>query len=370
MAKGKTRFRVAILPGDGIGPEIMNIAWMIAQGVARKYGFDVTFEHGDVGWTAYDRHGDTMPDETWEICKNADAVLLGAVGLPERDRTVERSMRPEPRALLGMRQRFKLGINVRPVMVHPSLAQLSPLKTERIRDGIRMTFIRELTGGDYFGTKREGKNGDWASDECRYTRGQIKAVARAAFRTAEASGDKVTSVDKANVLGATGTFWRRIVTELHEQEFPSVELEHVYVDAFNYYMLTEPTPFRIVLCSNAHGDILSDGAGGLAGSLGLLPSASIKARSHFGLYEPVHGSAPDIAGQEIANPIGMILSVAQMFRYTFRCEEAAGEIEHHVGSVLEQGLRTPDIATGADHESVLSTDQIARKIALAMFRDI
>ena len=335
---------IAVLPGDGIGPEIMNACLPVLEKAADIGGHQISTRHGLVGWAAHDVYGDVMPEETWRICRRSDAILFGAVGLPKRDPELPSEMRPEKRALLPIRKEFNLGCNIRLVRVYPTLTDLSPIKNERLIGGVNLTFFRELIGGDYFGERRIDPNGQWAEDICRYDKPLIVNIARAAFRTAQKTKEKVTSIDKANVLGATGTFWRKIVQEVHDTEFREVALDHQFVDAFNLYLFTKPEEFQIVLCSNAHGDILSDGGAGLAGSMGLLPSASLDTGTGFGLYEPSGGSAPDIAGQNIANPIAMILSIALMFRHSLDDNETAVKIETAVEAALEKGFRTKDLA--------------------------
>ncbi len=287
-----------------------------------------------------------MPPQTWTLCRESNAILFGAVGLPARDSQLPPEMRPERRALLPLRKEFGLSCNIRPVRVYPELTGISPLKDERIGGGVNLTFFRELVGGDYFGERREDPGGTWAEDTCYYTSKQIEEIARMAFLMARKTGEKVTSIDKANILGATGTFWRKVVQGLHDREFTDVKLEHQYVDAFNLYLFTRPGDFGIILASNAHGDILSDGAAGLAGSMGLLPSASLNPTSKFGLYEPAGGSAPDIMGKNIANPIALILSIALMFRHSFNDNDVASAIESAVRAALKEGYRTKDLVIG------------------------
>ncbi len=340
------KLRVLLLPGDGIGPEIAAAARGVIELCARKAGHDIAWSEGLIGYAAFDRHGDTMPEATWKQLAACDAVLFGAVGLPERDRATPPEMRPEKRALLPMRQRMGLAVNIRPVRVYPGLEALSPLKDDIAR-GVNLTFYRELTGDMYFGRRERSADGQRAADECAYTRAEIARIARSAFAHAGAARLKVTSVDKANVLGAVGLFWREVVEDVQRREFPGVELEHCLVDAFNLYLFTRPASFRIVLTSNMFGDILSDGAAGIAGSLGLLPSASLNPDNGFSLYEPSGGSAPDIAGQGVANPLAMILSGALMLRHAFRDEAAAARLELAVERALAAGARTGDLLRGA-----------------------
>jgi 3-isopropylmalate dehydrogenase len=347
----KTKTVITVLAGDGIGQEVMQASLPLLREVARRRGHRIRIWEELVGFAAYDVHGDVMPETTWQACRESNAILFGAVGRPDRDEELAPEMRPERRALLPLRQRFELGCNIRPIRVHAHLTELSPLKQKVIPQGVNLTFFRELIGGDYFGKRRADPGGEWAEDVCTYERCQIEAIARAAFQMARETGEKVTSIDKANVLQATGTYWRQVVQEVHDREFPSVKLQHVYVDAMNLYLLTRPGDFQIVLCSNAHGDILSDGAAGLAGSMGLLPSASLNLESGYAMYEPAGGSAPDIAGKDIANPIGMVLSIAMLFRYTLRDTEAAVAIELATAETLKR-YRTRDIATGNEQRLV------------------
>lgn len=352
---------VAMLPGDGIGPEVMKASVPLMYNVASARGHKVVCEGGVVGFAAYDAYGDVMPDKTWDLCRRSSGILFGAVGLPQRDAELAPEMRPERRALLPIRKEFGLSINIRPVRIYPGMEAISPLKERVLAGGVHLTFLRELTGGDYFGARRLDPAGQWAEDVCRYERAQIEAIARAAFKMARETGEPVTSIDKANVLGATGTYWRSVVQAVHDAEFPEVKLEHVYVDAFCLYMITRPTKYRIVLCSNLQGDVLSDGGAGIAGSMGLLASASLNPETGYAMYEPAGGSAPDIAGQGIANPIAMVLSIAMLFQHTYHDGVAANAIERAVAATLAEGYRTKDIATGAG-ERVLSTDKMVQAI--------
>ncbi len=334
--------RIAILPGDGIGPEEMYSSLPILRYVASARKHKIELVKGLIGWSAYDVFGDVMPDETWAICEKCDAILLGAVGLPDRDKTLPREKRPERRALLPLRKHFGLGCNVRPIKVYPQMEYLSPLKKELV-EGLEIFFYRELLSGDYFGERICDPNGDWAQDSSRYTRSEIELVAREAFMFARQTGKKVTSIDKANVKGAEGSFWREKVQDLHDREFPDVNLEHNYIDAQHLYLFTKPKEYQIVLASNGFGDHLSDAGGGIVGSMGLVPSISYNPNTRFALYEPAGGSAPDIAGTGTANPIAMILSIALLFKYTFSDAVAAKAIEDAVKKVLAEGCKTRDL---------------------------
>ncbi len=316
--------RIVLLPGDGIGPEILPAAVQILDAVG---SFD--YEEHPFGGAAIDATGDPLPDATLEAARGADAVLLAAVGGPKWDAG---GPRPE-QGLLGIRKQLGLFANIRPVRAIPALAGASPLKdVERVD----LTVVRELTGGIYFGDKEEGT--ERASDLCAYTREEVERIARVAFRSARS---RVTSVDKANVL-ATSRLWRTVVGELHSREFPNIELQHLLVDNAAMQLVTAPRHFDVILTENMFGDILSDEASILTGSIGLLPSASL-GDGGPGLYEPVHGSAPDIAGQGVANPLAMILSAAMMLRHQFAMEAEAAAVEAAVDGALDAGLRTRDL---------------------------
>lgn len=354
--------KILCLPGDGIGPEIMDVTKPIVEKVCEKRGHSVTWDDGLIGYAAYDKTQDTMPEETWGKIKASDAVLFGAVGLPGRDDELPPEMRPEKRALLPMRKEMGLSVNIRPICIYDGLEELSPLRKEKAK-GVNLTFLRELTSDMYFGKRATDPDGEWASDECYYAKNEIERIARFAFQLSRQTGMKVTSVDKANVLNAIGVFWRDTVVNLHQEEFSDVELDHCLVDAFNLYLFTNPSEYRIVLTSNMYGDILSDGAAGLAGSLGLLPSASINPETDFCLYEPSGGSAPDIAGKNLANPIAMILSAGLLFRHSFKDEEGACMIEDAVKGVLKEGFRTGDLVVESDTKlEVVGTKDLATEI--------
>ena len=345
---------IAVLPGDGIGPEVVAEATALLATVAQRYWHDFTFAEGLIGGIAIDETGDPLPPETVAICENADAILLGAVGGPKwSDPTA--TVQPE-RGLLGLRQHFGLFANLRPVKTYPALASHAPLRAELLRD-VDILFVRELVSGIYFGERREQGDGDVSYDTMTYTRGQVEQVANVAFRAAQGRRGKLCSVDKANVL-ASMRLWRRTVVALHE-EYADVELEHLLVDAATMHLLTRPGSFDVIVAGNMFGDILSDEASVLAGSLGMLPSASLRA-DNFGLYEPVHGSAPDIAGQGKANPIGMFLSAALLLRYSLGLEAEARAIESAIDAALDSGLRTADIAIA--NETPVSTAEFAAAV--------
>jgi 3-isopropylmalate dehydrogenase len=325
--------RIVTLPGDGIGPEIM----APALEVLRRLG-EFEFEEHAFGGASIDAHGVALTDETLAACRAADAVLLAAVGGPKWDSTDPSRPRPE-QGLLGLRKGLGLYANLRPVKPLPALYDASPLKRERI-EGTDLLVVRELTGGIYFGEKT--RTADMASDVCAYTVAEVERIARVAFRAARG---KVSSVDKANVL-ETSRLWREVVIGLHEREFAHVELEHVLVDNAAMQLVSAPREFDAILTENMFGDILSDEAAMITGSIGLLPSASLGGDGP-GLFEPVHGSAPDIAGTGAANPLAMLLSAAMMLRYGLDLPDGAAAIESAVERALDGGLRTPDLG-GAD----------------------
>ena len=335
--------KIAILPGDGIGPEIIDEAVKVLH--ALELPFEM--ESADVGGTAYANHGHPLPEATLALAKAADAVLFGAVGDWKYDK-LERHLRPE-QAILGLRKNLQLFANLRPAICHPQLTHASSLKPELV-SGLDILIIRELTGDIYFGQPRGRRTAvdghfpgaEEAFDTMRYSRPEIERIAHVAFQAARKRGKRVTSVDKANVL-ETFQFWRDVVTEVHAQ-YPDVELDHMYVDNAAMQLVKAPKKLDVVVTGNMFGDILSDEAAMLTGSIGMLPSASLDANNK-GLYEPSHGSAPDIAGKGVANPLATILSAAMMLRYSLRQADAADRIESAVTSVLESGLRTGDIAS-------------------------
>ena len=333
--------QIAVLPGDGIGPEIVAEAVKVLRAVEHRFGHRFEMKECPVGGAAYDLCGDCLPDETLAACRSADAILLGAVGGPKWDRLPVRQ-RPERRALLTLRSELGLFANLRPAKVWDALNGASPLKEEIVSAGIDMLIVRELTGGAYFGEKGRGDGGKSAYDITPYSVREIERVARVAFIAARRRRGRVTSVDKANVL-ETSRLWRETVTALHAAEYADVELEHLYVDNAAMQLVRAPSRFDVILTENMFGDILSDEASQITGSIGMLPSASVGV-SGGGLYEPIHGSAPDIAGMGIANPLATILSAAAMLRHAFGLGEEACAVERAVASVLARGLRTADIA--------------------------
>src|SRR3954447_18008497 len=332
--------RIVTLPGDGIGPEVLASALTVLAEVAP----DLEYDEQPFGGAAIDAHGTALTDETLAACKRADAVLLAAVGGPKWDTTDPAKPRPE-QGLLGLRKGLGLYANLRPVRPLPALYDASPLRREII-EGTDLLVVRELTGGIYFGDKT--RTDDSASDVCLYTTAEIERIARTAFAAART---KVTSVDKANVL-ETSRLWRETVNRVHAEEFAGVPLDHVLVDNAAMQLVSNPTAFDVILTENMFGDILSDEAAMLTGSIGMLPSASLGADGP-GLFEPVHGSAPDIAGQGIANPLAMFLSVAMMLRHGFSLEAEAAALESAVERALEGGLRTPDLGGEATTEDAV-----------------
>jgi 3-isopropylmalate dehydrogenase len=323
--------RVILLPGDGIGPEITGPAVEVLAAVAPG-AFD--YEERAFGGASIDAHGTALTDATLEACRSADAVLLAAVGGPKWDTTDPDKPRPE-QGLLGLRKGLGLFANLRPVKPLPALYDASPLRREII-ERTDLLVVRELTGGIYFGEKT--RTADSASDACVYSREEIERIARVAFGAARS---RVTSVDKANVL-ETSRLWREVVSDLHAREFPNIELEHLLVDNAAMRLVAAPRHFEVIVTENMFGDILSDEAAMLTGSLGMLPSASLGADGP-GVFEPVHGSAPDIAGTGVANPLAMFLSAALMLRHGFAMESEAAAVESAVNRALTEGLRTPDL---------------------------
>ena len=355
--------KVAVLPGDGIGPEVIAEGVRVLRAVGQRFGHRFELREGLIGGCALDARGTPLPSETLDICRAADAVLLGAVGGPRWDDPGARQ-RPE-QGLLGLRKELGVYANLRPVSVHPALIAASPLRAERL-EGVDFIFVRELTGGIYFGEKRrEGAGGgECAVDVCSYTAAEIERVTRVAGELARTRRRKLTSVDKANVL-ETSRLWRSTVTRVVRDEFPDLELDHVLVDACAMQLLRNPQAFDVIVTENMFGDILTDEASMLAGSLGVLPSASLGdtevGRHRRGLYEPIHGSAPDIAGRGIANPVGTILSVALMLRHSFGLESEARAVEGAVSKAIGDGCVTVDITAGG--ERPYSTEEVGRTIA-------
>jgi 3-isopropylmalate dehydrogenase len=356
---------IAVLPGDGIGPEVVAEGTRVLQAVAEKWGHAITLREGLIGGCAIDAHGTALPDETLHLCREADAVLLGAVGGPKWDDPAA-PVRPE-QGLLGLRHALGVYANLRPVAVHPRLAAASPLRADRLHD-VDFVVVRELTGGIYFGEQRRERINDHeerASDTCVYTTGEIERVVRVAAELARTRRGKLTSVDKANVL-ETSRLWRSTATRVVRDEFPDLELEHLLVDACAMHLLRRPADFDVIVTENMFGDILTDEAAMLAGSLGVLPSASLGDAPAVtgvrrGLYEPIHGSAPDIAGRGIANPMGTILSVALMLKHSLGLEREARAVEAAVAAALDDGCVSADLALPGARRC--ATEEIGRTIA-------
>jgi 3-isopropylmalate dehydrogenase len=357
--------RIVVLAGDGIGPEVTDEAKKILNRVAERYGHSFTFDHQLMGGCAIDLKGTSLPPETVDACLAADAVLLGAVGGPKWDVPTAPD-RPE-RGLLAIRKALNLFANLRPVKLAPQLIAASTIK-ESVLQGTDMLVIRELTGGAYFGPRLEAGDAAYeAYDTMLYTRPEIERVVRVAAEAARGRRKQLTSVDKANVL-ASSRLWRRVTTEVM-QDYPDVTLEHVLVDAMAMHLIRKPAAYDVIVAENLFGDILTDEASMLAGSMGMLPSASLgdKLNGHglpLGLYEPIHGSAPDIAGRGIANPLATILSVAMLLRHSLGLETEARAVEAAVDAVLDQGVRTGDIAdTGSEVVgTVVMGDLVAAKL--------
>ncbi|HEY7930319.1 MAG TPA: 3-isopropylmalate dehydrogenase [Steroidobacteraceae bacterium] len=328
---------IAVIAGDGIGPEVTTQAVRVLRAVTDRFHHELTLSEVPFGGAAIDLHGDPLPEATLAACQSADAVLLGAIGGPKWS-SPQAKVRPES-GLLRLRKLMGLYANLRPVVVHPALRNVSTLKSEVI-EGVDLLFVRELTGGIYFGPKT--RDATQASDLCQYSAQEIERIVRAAARLARARRRKLLSIDKSNVL-ETSRLWREVCERVMRAEFPDVQLEHMLVDSAAMHLIRRPRDFDVAVTENMFGDILTDEASMLCGSLGLLPSASLGEGTR-GLYEPIHGSAPDIAGQGIANPYGAILSVAMLLRHSLQLEQEARAVEHAVERAIGDGVRTPDIA--------------------------
>ena len=339
--------KIAVLAGDGIGPEVVAQGVRVLKAVASQYHHEFSFEEAPVGYAAYDSDGHCLPTRTLDLCRASDSVLFGSVGIPARDPQTPPEHRPEAAALLPLRKQLGLFANLRPAVVHPALADASALRPELLEGGLDIMVVRELTGGIYFGQPkgREGSGPtERAVDTMVYTAAEVERIMRVAAEVALKRSKRICSVDKANVL-ATSQLWRDVVTRV-AADYPEIELTHMLVDNCAMQLVRNPRQFDVIVTENTFGDILSDEASMLTGSLGMLPSASLGTGS-FGLYEPIHGSAPDIAGKDIANPIATILSAALMLRYSFALVKEALAIEKSVEAVLESGLRTRDLTRGA-----------------------
>lgn len=354
-------FNLAVIPGDGIGPEVIEQTVKVLDKTGEKFGHKFNYTRALAGGCAIDAAGECLPRETVEVCKRSDAVLLGAVGGWKWD-SLPGNERPEM-ALLGLRKELGLFANLRPALLFEQLADACPLKAEIVEGGLDIVVVRELTGGIYFGEKGTKKTemGDAAYDVEQYAEEEVRRIAEVAFDMAMKRGKKVTSVDKANVLESS-RLWRRVVAQVAEK-YPDVELNNLYIDNAAMQLVRNPKQFDVIVTSNIFGDILSDEASMITGSIGMLPSASL-ATGNFGMYEPVHGSAPDIAGKDMANPMATILSAAMMLRYTFGLGKEADAVEAAVRKVLADGYRTPDIAK--EGETVIGTVKAGDLIAEAI----
>ncbi len=354
--------KIAILPGDGIGPEIVAEAVRVLEFLNHDMNLGLTFENGLIGGAAYDEYGSPLPQQTLDLCLAADAVLLGAVGGPKWE-VLEHAVRPE-RGLLGIRAELKLFSNLRPAILYPQLANASTLKQEVV-SGLDLMIVRELTGGIYFGQPRGVRtleNGEKQGfNTLVYTESEIRRIAHSAFSIAQKRNKRLCSVDKANVLECT-ELWREVMTEV-AKDYADVELSHMYVDNASMQLVRAPKQFDVMVTTNMFGDILSDTAAMLTGSIGMLPSASLD-EDGKGMYEPIHGSAPDIAGKGIANPLATILSVAMMLRYTFAEAQAAERIEAAVNAALDAGVRTADIYS--DGMRKVSTSEMGDAVLAAL----
>jgi 3-isopropylmalate dehydrogenase len=376
-----TGLKIAALAGDGIGPEIMREAIKVLRAVEKKQNLSLEITEAPVGWAAIDQEGKALPEGTLALCKKSEAILFGAVGLHYRDAEVPKEKRPERAALLQLRKQFGLFANIRPVKLPRALVNACPLRPERQDKGIDLVVVRESTGGVYYAYPRkteevlEVKDGGASTRKIRravdtmaLTTTEIERIAHVAFRVAWLRRKRLTSVDKANVL-ETGILWREVVTEVSTQ-YADVALEHMLVDTAAMQLVLRPSQFDVILCGNMFGDILSDVAAALVGSLGMLPSASLSTRRRgrtFGLYEPAGGTAPDIAGKNAANPIAQILAAALMLRHSFGLDPAAKAIENAVDHVISQGYRTQDITSKGDTKiHLVSTSQMGDAIAAAI----
>ena len=367
MVSAMKPYTIAVLAGDGIGPEVMQQADAVLSSIESRFGHAFERRAADVGGIAIDNHGHALPQQTVETCRSADAVLFGSVGGPKWE-ALPPDQQPERAALLPLRKIFGLFANLRPAIIFPQLRDASPLKPAVVGDGLDVLVVRELTGGIYFGEPKSHTR-DRAVDTMVYTRPEIERIAHVAFQAARKRNGRVTSIDKANVL-ANGVLWREVVSDI-AAEYGDVELGHMYVDNAAMQLVRNPRQFDVILCSNMFGDILSDEASMITGSLGMLPSASLSsstigsaASPVFGLYEPSGGSAPDIAGRDLANPIAQILSLAMLLKYSFGLDEAYEAIFNAITRVLDERLRTADIMS--DGCTQVGTAELGARIAAAL----
>lgn len=350
--------KIAVLAGDGIGPEVMAQAEKVLSTVAKQFNFAINIQHYDVGGCAIDNHGQALPDSTIKGCEQADAILFGSVGGPKWS-DLPPTEQPERAALLGLRGHFGLFCNMRPAQLQSAMSHLSPLRADISQAGFDILVIRELTGGIYFGEPKgrqhQGQENEAAFDTMIYSRKEISRIAHLAFQAAQKRNNKVTSIDKANVL-ASSQLWREVVIDV-ANEYPNVTLEHMYVDNAAMQLVRAPAQFDVMLCSNLFGDILSDICAMITGSMGLLPSASLNEHG-FGMFEPAGGTAPDIAGKGIANPIAQILSAALMLRHSLKQADAADAIEKAVQSTLNAGNFTGDLLSADQRHEAKSTEEM------------
>ncbi len=350
--------KIAVLAGDGIGPEVTKQALKVLRAIERAFGHEFTYEEGLVGAAAIDKTGNPFPKATEKLCLKADAILFGAIGHPKYDNDPNAKVRPE-QGLLAMRKKLGLYSNVRPIKSYPAISEISPLKANII-EGVDFVVFRELTGGIYFGEPRgRNESGDVAFDTCIYSKEEIQCITKLAFEAAMKRKKKVTLVDKANVL-ATSRLWRETVRE-YSQDFPEIKLSYMYIDNAAMKLIQNPSVFDVVLTENMFGDILTDAASVITGSLGMLPSASVGEK--VALFEPIHGSYPEVAGQLRANPIGAILSAAMLLNYAFNMVEESNAIKAAVQQVLDNGEVTEDI----NHDNPLSTEEVGDKIATLVY---
>ncbi|UYI47424.1 3-isopropylmalate dehydrogenase [Vibrio natriegens] len=352
-------YKIAVLPGDGIGPEVMAQAHKVLDAIEKKHGLSFERDEHDVGGIAIDNHGCPLPETTVKACEESDAVLFGSVGGPKWEHLPPNDQ-PERGALLPLRKHFQLFCNLRPAQIHSGLEAFSPLRADISERGFDIVVVRELTGGIYFGQPK-GREGEGATEKAFdtevYHRFEIERIAKIAFESARLRRKKVCSIDKANVLQSS-ILWREVVEEI-AKDYPDVELSHMYIDNATMQLIKDPAQFDVMLCSNIFGDIISDECAMITGSMGMLPSASLN-ESKFGLYEPAGGSAPDIAGKNIANPVAQILSAALMLRYSLGEESAAQDIESAVSKALSAGELTADLASD---KPALTTSEMGDKIA-------
>ncbi|QIF98881.1 3-isopropylmalate dehydrogenase [Proteus terrae] len=352
-------YHIAVLPGDGIGPEVMAQAQKVMKAISERFSLNITTKEYDIGGIAIDNHGTPLPADTLAGCEQADAILFGSVGGPKWEH-LPANEQPERGALLPLRKHFKLFCNLRPARLYEGLEAYCPLRSDIAQRGFDILCVRELTGGIYFGQPK-GREGEGAQERAFdtevYHRYEIERIARFAFESARKRRHKVTSIDKANVLQSS-ILWREVVTGI-AKEYPDVEIQHMYIDNATMQLIKDPSQFDVLLCSNIFGDILSDECAMITGSMGMLPSASVN-EERFGLYEPAGGSAPDIAGKNIANPIAQIMSAALLLRYSFNEDNAAQAIEDAITQVLAEGYRTADLAGNG---SAITTAEMGDRIA-------